>query len=153
MKHKKEREPREQKPGEPNPHYVAFILYLSLGPKRDRIISKGIGNQLWTMLMAGIDSMEDDAPLPLVCSAISATLKNMTREDALAQIDSNSSHFPFFKSFHKGLHDDEQLLAAIETMLAALEKVKRGKKLLRPSNQSSTEVVRNVERFLKKKKV
>ena len=150
MKHKKEREPREQKPGEPNPHYVAFILYLSLGPKRDRIISKGIGNQLWTMLMAGIDSMEDDAPLPLVCTVISATLKNMIREDALHRIDSNSSHFPFFKSFHKGLHDDEQLLAAIETMLAALEKVKRGQELPRPSHQSGRQVVRDVEWFLKK---
>ena len=153
MKNTKRRDPWAQKPGEPNPHYVAFVLYLSLGPKRDRIISKGIGNQLWNMLMAGIDSMGNDAPLPLVCTAISATLKNMTREDALAQIDSNSSHFPFFKSFHKGLHDDEQLLAAIETMLAALEKVKRGQKLPRPSNQSGRHVVRDVERFLKKNKV
>ena len=125
MKHMKEREPWEQKPGESNPHYVAFVLYLSLGPNRERIISAGVGNQLWNMLMAGIDSMEEDTPLPLVCTIISATLRNMIREDALDQIDSNSSDFLFFENFHKGLHDDEQLMAAIETMLAALKKVKR----------------------------
>ena len=150
MKNTKKRAPWEQKPGEANPHYVAFVLYLSLGPNRERIISKGVGNQLWNMLMAGIGSMEEDTPLPLVCTAISATLKNMIRKDALHRIDSNSSHFPFFKSFHKGLHDDEQLLAAIETMLAALEKVKRGQELPRPSHQSGRQVVRDVEWFLKK---
>lgn len=153
MKNTKKRDPWEQKHGEANPHYIAFVLYLSLGPNRERIISKGVGNQLWNMLMAGIDSMEEDTPLPLVCTIISATLKNMIRKDALDQIDSNSSDFPFFKNFHKGLHDDEQLLAAIETMLAALEKVEHGKKLPRPSNQSGNEVVRDVERFLKKNKV
>ena len=152
MKNTKKRDPWTQKPGEPNPHYIAFVLYLSLGPNRDRIISKGVGKQLWNMLMAGIGSMEEDTPLPLVCTVISATLKNMIREDALHRIDSNSSHFPFFKSFHKGLHDDEQLLAAIEAMLAALKKVKRGKKLPRPSNQSGSDVVRDVEWFLQKDK-
>ena len=147
---KKKRAPWAQKPGEPNPHYIAFVLYLSLGPNHDRIISKGVGKQLWNMLMAGIGSMEEDTPLPLVCTAVSATLKNMTREDALDRIDSNNSDFPFFKSFHNGLHDDEQLLAAIETMLAALEKVKRGQELPRPSHQSGRQVVRDVEWFLKK---
>ena len=153
MKNTKRRDPWAQKPGEANPHYIAFVLYLSLGPNRDKIISKGVGNQLWNMLMADIDSMEEDTALPLVCTVISATLENMTREDALAQIDNNSIHYPFFKSFHKGLHDDEQLMAAIETMLAALKKVKRGQKLPRPSNQSGSEVVRDVERFLNKKMV
>ena len=152
MKNTKKRDPWTPKPGEPNPHYVAFVLYLALGPNRERIISKGVGNQLWNMLMSGIGSMEEDTPLPLVCTAVSATLKNMTREDALDRIDSNSSDFSFFKSFHKGLHDDEQLLAAIEAMLAALKKVKRGQKLPRPSNQSGSEVVRDVERFLNKKR-
>ena len=153
MKNTKKRDPWTQKPGEPNPHYIAFVLYLSLGPNRERIISKGIGHQLWNMLMAGIDSMEEDTPLPLVCTAISATLKSMTREDALDWIDSNNSDFPFFKSFHNGLHDNEQLMAAIETMLAALKKVKRDKKLPRPSNQSGCEVVHDVEKFLKKNKI
>ncbi|MCY3992173.1 MAG: hypothetical protein OXF50_13210 [Caldilineaceae bacterium] len=150
MKNKKKRQPWEQQPGESNPDYVAFVLYQSLGPNRDNIIISGIGSQLWNMLMAGIDFMEDDAPLPLVCASLSATLKNMMREDALDRIDRNSIHYPFFKSFHEGLHADEQLLAAIETMRVALKRVKRGKKLPRPSRQSGSDVVRDVEKFLKK---
>ncbi len=84
------RKPREwdQRPGEPNPSYVAFVLYLSLGPRREQIIDEGVGRQLWRLLMAGIDCINDDTPLPLVCDTVSVALNNMLREDAL--LDQNA---------------------------------------------------------------
>ena len=57
-------QPWNQRPAEPDSHYVAFVLYLSLGPKPDGIISRGVGKQLWQIFMAGIESLQDDTPLP-----------------------------------------------------------------------------------------
>ncbi|MDE0071541.1 MAG: hypothetical protein OXO48_17635 [Caldilineaceae bacterium] len=140
----------DQRPGEPNPSYVAFVLYLSLGPKREQIIDSGVGRQLWRMLMAVIDRMQDDTPLPLVCDIISAALKNMLCEDALEQIDRNGDDFHFFENFHNSLYDDEQLHSAVETMRANLEKVKDGKELPPLSYPSRRRIMRDVERFLEK---
>ena len=148
MKNGRKAQTWKQRPGEPNPRYAAFVLYLSLGPRRDGIVSKGSGRQLWQMLMGGIDRMQDDAPLPLVCDVMSAVLKNMLREDALEQMDKRSSDFAFFEAFHNGLNGDEELLAAMETMVGNLEKVKGGEELPRRSDQSGSEIVRDVERFL-----
>ncbi|MCY4079494.1 MAG: hypothetical protein OXF54_04570 [Caldilineaceae bacterium] len=139
-----------QQPGEPNPSYVALVLYLSLGPKREQTIDSGVGRQLWRMLMAVIDRMQDDTPLPLVCDIISAALKNMLCEDALEKIDSNGDDFRFFGSFHKALHDDEQLHSAVETMRANLEKAKSGQELPPLSFPSRRRIMRDVERFLEK---
>ena len=141
----------EQRPGEPNPQYVAFVLYLCLGPKRNRIIREGAGKDLWQMLLTGLEGMNDDAPLPLVCYVMSSTLKNIMKEDALEQIGKDSPHLPFMTSFHEKLQADEQLLAAMEEMLSALEKVKRGESLPRSPVKSGSEVVRDVDRFLKKR--
>ena len=149
MKNTSKPQPWNQRPAEPNPRYVAFVLYLSLGPTPDRIISGAVGKQLWRMLMAGIESLQDDTPLPVVCDTISATLQNMLAEDAPARIDKRSVHFPFVRNFHQGLQADEHLLTAIETMLANLEKVRRGQELPRPPEQSGREIVRNVQSFLK----
>ncbi|MDE0430986.1 MAG: hypothetical protein OXH98_14590 [Caldilineaceae bacterium] len=140
----------DQRPGEPNPSYVAFVLYLSLGPKREQIIDSGVGRQLWRMLMAVIDRMQDDTPLPLVCDIISAALKNMLCEDALEQIDRNGDDFHFFENFHNSLYDDEQLHSAVETMRANLEKVKDGQELPPLSYPSRRRIMRDVERFLEK---
>lgn len=140
----------DQRPGEPNPSYVAFVLYLSLGPKREQIIDSGVGRQLWRMLMAFIDRMQDDTPLPLVCDIISAALQNMLFEDALEQIDKSGDDFRFFESFHNSLHGDEQLLSAVETMRSNLEKVKSGQELPPLSYPSRGRIMRDVERFLEK---
>ena len=139
-----------QQPGEPNPSYVAFVLYLSLGPKREQVIDSGVGRQMWQILMAGIDRMQDDTPLPLVCDIISAVLKNMLCEDALEQIDKSGGDFHFYEYFHNGLHGDEQLLSAVETMRANLEKVKNGQELPPLSYPSRRRIMRDVERFLEK---
>ncbi|MCY3991300.1 MAG: hypothetical protein OXF50_08760 [Caldilineaceae bacterium] len=140
----------DQQPGEPNPSYVAFVLYLSLGPKREQIIGRGVGRQMWRMLLAGIDRMQDDTPLPLVCDIISAVLYNMLCEDALEQIDKSGDDFHFFENFHNGLHGDEQLLSAVETMRANLEKVKNGQELPPLSYPSRGRIMRDVKRFLEK---
>lgn len=143
-------QPWDQRPGEPNPTYVAFVLYLSLGPKRAQIIDEGVGRQLWRMLMAGIDRMNDDTPLPLVCDIVSVVLNNMLREDALQQIDSSRGDDSFYEDFHTGLHGDEQLLSAVETMLSNLERVKNGQQLPPLSYPSRHRIMRDVELFLEK---
>lgn len=140
----------DQRPGEPNPSYVAFVLYLSLGPKREQIIASGVGRQMWRMLMAVIDRMQDDTPLPLVCDIISAALKNMLCEDALEQIGKNGGDFRFFENFHNSLHDDEQLHSAVESMRSNLEMVKNGQELPPLSYPSRGRIMRDVERFLEK---
>lgn len=140
----------DQRAGEPNPSYVAFVLYLSLGPGREEIIGRGAGRQLWQTLMAGIDDLQDDTPLPLVCDIVSAVLNNMLREDALEQIDKNGGDFRFFENFHNSLHGDEQLLSAVETMRANLEKVKNGQELPPLSYPSRDRIMRDVKHFLEK---
>lgn len=150
MTNKTKQQAWDQRPGEPNPSYVAFVLYLSLGPGREQIIRRGAGCQLWQMLMAGIDRMNDETPLPLVCDITSAVLNNMLREDALEQIDRNGGDFGFFESFHKALHDDEQLHSAVESMLSNLEKVKNSQELPPLSYPSRDRIMRDVKRFLEK---
>lgn len=150
MNNKRKPQAWDQRPGEPNPSYVAFVLYLSLGPGCEEIIGRGAGRQLWQILMAGFDGLQDDTPLPFICDIISVVLNNILREDALEQIDKNGDDFHFFERFHKALHDDEQLLSAIETMLSNLEKVKRGQELPPLSYPSRGRIMRDVERFLKK---
>jgi len=148
MNNKKKPQAWDQRPGEPNPSYVAFVLYLSLGPARKQIIRRGAGRQLWQMLMAGIDRMKYDTPLPLVCDITSAVLNNMLREDALEQIDKSGDDFRFFESLHTALHGDEQLHSAVESMLSNLEKVKRGQDLPPVSYPSRDRIMRDVKRFL-----
>ena len=149
MNSNRQPQPWDQRPGEPNPAYVAFVLYLSLGPKREQIIDEGVGRQLWRLLMAGIDCINDDTPLPLVCHTVSSALNNMLREDALQQIDSSGSDASFYENFHNGLHGDEQLHSAVETMLSNLERVKNGQQLP-PLSYPSRRIMRDVERFLEK---
>ncbi|MDE0429551.1 MAG: hypothetical protein OXH98_07235 [Caldilineaceae bacterium] len=150
MKSKRTLQAWGQQPGEPNPSYVAFVLYLSLGSKREQIIDSGVGRQMWRTLKAGIDRMQDDTPLPLACDIISAVLKNMLCEDALEQINKSGSDFHFYEYFHNGLHGDEQLHSAVESMLSNLEKVKNGQELPPLSYPSSDRIMRDVERFLEK---
>ena len=143
-------QPWDQRPGEPNPAYVAFVLYLSLGPKRAQIIDEGVGRHLWQLLMAAIDLINDDTPLPLVCHTVSVALNNMLREDALQQIDSSGGDDSFYENFHNGLHGDEQLHSAVEAMLSNLERVKNGQQLPPLSYPSRGQITRDVERFLEK---
>ena len=115
-----------QQPNEPNPDYVAFVLYCSLGPNRDRIISTDLGSQLWELLMAATGSIPEETPLPLVCSQVSALLKILISEDLVDHLDPNGSADARLQRFHARLQRDEQLLSALETMLAALAQLQRG---------------------------
>ena len=144
MKTNRKPQPWDQRPGEPNPAYVAFVLYLSLGPGRKRIIGSGAGYQMWQILMAGIVGLQDDTPLPFICHITSAVLKNMLREDTLQQIDRSGGDFHFFQDFHGGLHGDEQLLSAVETMLSNLEKVENGQELPPLSYPARHQIMRDV---------
>ena len=150
MKNKIKPQAWSQRPGEPNPSYVAFVLYLSLGPGREDIIRRGAGRQLWQILMAGFDGLQDDTPLPFVCDIVSAVLTSMLQEDLLDEIDKNGGDFRFFESFHKALHDDEQLHSAVESMLSNLEKVKNGQELPPLSYPSRGRIMRDIRRFLEK---
>lgn len=137
-----------QQPNEPNPDYVAFALYCSLGPNRDRIISTDFGSQLWELLMAATASIPPDTPLPRVCSQVSALLKLLINEDLDEHLDPNSKADARLKRFHARLQRDEQLLSALETMLSALAQLQRGHGLSSLPDQPAGEILNDVEDFL-----
>ena len=138
-----------QQPNEPSPAYVAFALYCSLGPNRDRIITTNFGSQLWELLMAATGSIPQNTPLLLVCSQTSALLKLLLREDIVEHLDPNGKADARLKQFHARLHNDEQILAALETMLSTIENLERGQGLSRLPDQSHSQVLADVETFLK----
>ena len=139
-----------RQPDEPNPDYVAFVLYYALGPNRDRIISTDFGSQLWELLMAATASIPQDTPLPRVCSQVSALLKILISENLVDHLDPNGKADACLKRFHARLQRDEQLLSALETMLAALAQLQRGHGLARPPDQPACEILSDVENFLKR---
>ena len=139
-----------QQPNEPNPDYVAFALYFSLGPNRDRIISADFGSRLWELLMAATGSIPPHTPLPRVCSQVSALLKILVNEDLDQHLDPNGEADACLKRFHARLQRDEQLLSALEAMLSTLAQLQRGHGLSPLPDQPAAEILGDVENFLKR---
>lgn len=139
-----------QQPDEPNPDYVAFALYCSLGPNRDWIISTDFGSQLWELLMAATGSIPEDTPLPRVCSQLSALLKILISENTVDHLDPNGKADACLKRFHARLQRDEQLLSALEALLAVLAQLQRGRGLSPLPDQPAAEILSDVENFLKR---
>ena len=121
MKTNRKPPPRAQQHNEQNPYDVAFALYCSLGAGRHGIISRGVGKELWERLMTATDRMVEDTPLFLVCFHISALLKKLFREDAAGHVDPDRIEDACHRHFLHRLRSDEQLLAAVETMLVHIE--------------------------------
>ena len=141
--------PWAQQPYEPSPDYVAFALYCSLGPNRDRIISTDFGSRLWELLMAATETIPQETPLLRACSSISALIKLLLKEDIAEYLDPDREADARLKQFHARLHNDEQFLAALEEMLSALEKLQRGQGLSHLPDQSPCQILADVETFLK----
>lgn len=148
MNKRRKRQEWEQKPGESNPSYVAFVIYYSLGPRRKRIINRGNGSLMWLGLMAGLVGLPDDTPLPDVCEIISGALKRMLRQEIPENAD-KSIGFPFIKKFLDALHEDEELHSAAVTILSSLEKFERGEELPPLSYLARRNMMRDVEVFLR----
>ncbi|MCY4091995.1 MAG: hypothetical protein OXF62_14350 [Caldilineaceae bacterium] len=129
MTSSKDRKAWEQRPNEPNPAYVAFVLFASLGPDRESIVKSGTGKSLWEMLMAGLERMDDTAPLPAVCEVIIHTLKNMLEKNLLDHLDKDDENYAFVEQFHEGLQKAPVLKDQMNNMISNLEKLKRGEKL------------------------
>ena len=117
--------PPPQKPSEPNPYYVALLLYLAAGPNRDSILTTGAGSLLWTVLFTIIDRTAEGTPLLTVCSRVSTVLQTIRRTDAVELMKPAAYQYADLKRYHNRLLADEQLLASIDTMLSALAIVQR----------------------------
>ena len=118
----------DQRPEEPNPSYIGFVLFLSLGQDRDRIIETDTGKQLWEILMSRLERMKDDTPLREVCQVMLMILKNMLREDVHKHLGKNKES-NFSVGFQKELQKDRKLKSRIRVMISNLERVQRGEKL------------------------
>lgn len=117
----------DQRPGEPNPQYIGFVLYLSLGPQRDKIVETDTGKYLWEMLMAGLERMKDDAPLPMVCEIMISVLNNTLGDGPEGPGNDEASKSVF--EFHKKLKKDRKLRSSIRKMITNLEVIQRGDKI------------------------
>lgn len=137
-----------QQPNESDPGYVAFALYCSLGPNRDRIIGADFGGRLWELLMAATAGIPEDTPIHLVCSQISALLKILISEDLGDRLDPNDNAEALLIRFHARLQRDEQLLSALQQMLDNLARLQRGQALRPLPVQSAAEIVNDAENFL-----
>ena len=109
----------EQGPAEPNPDYVGFVLYHSLGPDRRRIVKTRTGNFLWDMLMAGLEPMDSETPLPIVCDIMISFLKAVL--GGVPDIPESHSEREPVLQFHRELQKDRKLKSRIRVMISNLE--------------------------------
>ena len=79
--------------------------------------------------MEGLEHMDEEEPLPVVCHEMLGALRNMLREDVLDHIDKKGGNYAFIKNFHEGLQTDDELRSLMRDMISNLEKLKRGERL------------------------
>ena len=117
----------EQGPTEPNPDYVGFVLYLSLGPERRRIVKTSTGNFLWDMLMAGLEPMDSETPMSIVCDIMISVLKTVL--GGTPEIPVSHSERDSILDFHRKLQKDRKLKSRIGVMISNLETLRDGGKI------------------------
>ena len=117
----------EQGPTEPNPDCVGFVLYHSLGPDRRRLIKTRTGNFLWEMLMAGLEPMDSETPMPIVCDIMISLLKIVLGGTPEIPV-SHSEREPVLQ-FHRELQKDTKLKSRIRVMISNLETIRDGGKI------------------------
>lgn len=117
----------DRDPNESAPQYIAFVLYLSLGPHREKLLETFAGSFLWEMLMSGLEYMDEEIAMPLVCEIIISKLQEALND--APDVRKGGKESARMLRFHRELRHDPRLKSRIKAMISNLEKLRVGGKI------------------------